>query len=117
MKTLEKAALVTVLAVSTSLLSGCGRDKPVRVCSDIYGNRLADSQCGATGSYGSRTSGGHASWVYIPGRGYDTPPVGGRISGGSALPESGVRYGAAPEGGISRGGFGGIGAGGHGGGE
>jgi hypothetical protein len=104
MKVLDRGALVTVLAVSAGLLSGCGRPAPVRVCGDMWGRRLPDADC----SNGS--GGGHGgSWVYLNRGG--APALRDRISGGSSAPKSGISYGLAPEGSVSRGGFGGMGEG------
>jgi hypothetical protein len=104
MKVIDKGTLITVVAVSAGLLAGCGRTyDSVRVCTDRNGLRLPDSNC-AQGTHG-----GHGGWVYIN-RG-SAPGVGERVTGGSSKPASGVHYGLAPEGGVSRGGFGGTGEG------
>lgn len=115
MKNLEKSALVTVLAVSAGLLSGCGRPAPVRVCGDMWGRRLPDADCSGGGGAGGGHGGG--SWVYLNSGG--KPAIRDRISGGSPTPRAGVSYGLVPEGGVSRGGFGhtGEGFGAHGFGE
>lgn len=102
MKVLDKGALVTVLAVSAGLLSGCGRPAPVRVCGDMWGRRLPDVDCRGGGAHG-------ANWVYLNSGG--KPALRDRISGGSNTPKAGVSYGLVPEGGVSRGGFGGTGKG------
>ncbi len=110
MKTLDRAALVAVLAVSAGVLAGCGRPDALRVCADATGRRLPDGYC-------SNRGGAHGSWVYF-GRG-GAPAIGQKASGGSLSPAEGVHYGLAPEGGVSRGGFGSTGRsfGFHGGGE
>ena len=104
MKIIDKAALVTVLAVAAGLLGGCGR-QDVRVCADASGWRLPDDDCTRYSTGG----GGSGGWLYINGGG--APAVGERVQGGSTFPKAGARYGAAPEGGIGRGGFGGSGEG------
>lgn len=115
MTSFDKITLASVLAISAALLAGCERHDGVRICGDGDGRRLPDGNCQGAGS------GGHGGrWTYVR-SGY-APAVGGAITGGVRAPETGVRYGAAPAGGISRGGFGGTGdgiggEGGHGGGE
>ncbi|WP_443749278.1 hypothetical protein [Asticcacaulis solisilvae] len=112
MKVIDKGTLITVLAVSAGLLGSCGRAyESVRVCTDGNGLRMPDANCAPGATYG-----GHGGWIYIN-RG-EAPAVGERVTGGSYAPASGTRYGLAPEGGVSRGGFGGTGegfGGGHGG--
>ncbi len=116
MTSIDKAALASVLAISAALLAGCENHGGVRVCSDGYGRRLPDSDCQTTGH-------GGGGWRYV--RSGNAPAVGGTVTGGTTTPEASVHYGAAPLGGVSRGGFGGIGEGfggfggegGHGGGE
>ncbi len=85
----------------------------MRVCSDAYGQRLPDRSCGS-----SSRSGGGSRWLYY--NGGTVPAVGGSTTEGSTSPRMGVNYGLAPNSGVSRGGFGGIGegfGGGHGFGE
>ncbi len=111
-KTIETSALVFVLGLSSSLLSGCDRaqNRDWQVCVDAQGRRIADSNCGHSGGYGG--------WAYIN-RGGSAPKIGENVRGASASPTGGVSYGAVPEGGVARGGFGGTGesAGGEGGGH
>lgn len=115
MKFIDRSALVTVIAVSAGLLSGCGRPAPVKVCGDMWGRRLPDADCGSSNRSGNGGRGG--SWVYLNGGG--KPALREKIYEGSPTPRAGVNYGLAPEGGVSRGGFGGSakGFGAHGFGE
>ncbi len=112
MTSIDKATLATVLAISAAMLAGCDNHDGVRICGDGYGRRLRDDAC---------TTGHGGGWVYV--RGGGAPAVGGAITDGARAPDAGIHYGSAPEGGVSRGGFGGTGegfgggeGGGHGGG-
>ncbi len=97
MTSFDKTALAAVLAISAAWLAGCDRHDGVRICGDGYGRRLPDRNCQAGGS------GGHGSgWIYV--RSGNAPAVGGAITDGARAPDSDVHYGAAPEGGASRGG-------------
>jgi len=107
MTSIDKTSLATVLAISAALLAGCDRHDGVRVCNDGYGRRLPDDDCRTTGHAGT-------GWIYI--RSGNAPAVGQAITEGERTPDGDTHYGAAPEGGISRGGFGGTGEG-FGGGE
>jgi hypothetical protein len=113
--TLELGALALVLGLSSSLLSGCegGATGDWRVCVDDEGHRIPDVRCPtegrSTGGY-VEGSGGASRWAYID-RSSSVPAVGDKVEESAPLPTHGVSYGAAPEGGIARGGFG------HGGGE
>ena len=115
MTSFDKTTLACVLAISTALLAGCEDHDGVRICGDGYGRRLPDTTC--QGGGGGAHGGG---WIYV--RSGNAPAVGGAITEGVRAPEAGAHYGAAPEGGVSRGGFGGTGEGfgggegGHGGG-
>lgn len=104
MKVIDKAALVTVLAVSAGLLGGCGRSSDsVRVCADAYGRRQADDNCAGNTGYDGRNG-----WIYLNGGRGRAPAIGDRITGGAYAPSAGTHYGLAPEGPVSRGGFGGT---------
>ncbi len=109
MTSIDKTSLATVLAISSAMLAGCGSHDGVRICGDGYGRRLPDSDCRAAGP-----AAGRGGWIYV--RSGRAPAVGGAITDGNRTPEADIRYGAAPEGGVSRGGFGGTGEG-FGGGE
>jgi len=115
MTSFDKTGLASVLAISAAILAGCDGHDGVRICGDGYGRRLPDADCRTGGS------GGHGGgWIYV--RSGNAPAVGGAITDGARAPDSDMHYGAAPEGGVSRGGFGGTGEGfgggegGHGGG-
>jgi hypothetical protein len=114
--TLELGALALVLGLSSSFLAGCegGATGDWRVCVGPEGRRVPDARCprdGVTGGGYSGGSGGGASrWAYIDKAG-SVPAVGDKVEDSAGRPTHGVTYGAAPEGGIARGGFG------HGGGE
>ncbi len=116
MTSIDKTTLATVLAVSAAMLAGCDSHQGVRICNDGYGRRLPDGAC-------ATSSGVHsAGWIYV--RSGNAPAIGGAITEGTRAPEADMHYGAAPEGGVARGGFGGTGegfgggeGGGHGGGE
>jgi len=110
MKSIEKAALASVLALSGALLAGCENHNGVRVCSDGFGRRLPDNRC-RTDAYTTHAGG----WIYV--RSGNAPAVGSTITEGERAPTANVTYGLAPEGGVSRGGFGGTGEGFGGGGE
>jgi hypothetical protein len=111
----DRYALAAVLTAAAATLAGCEERAPTRVCVDQAGRRTWDDQC-ATDTYG-------VAWRYISAglaRENGVPRVGDAAFGGSITPEAGVTYVGAPAGGISRGGFGGIGegfGGGHGAGE
>ena len=110
MRTIEKAALASVLALSGALLAGCENHDGVQICSDGHGRRLPDSDCRGL------THSGHAgTWIFV--RSGNAPAVGSAVTEGERAPEADVTYGLAPEGGVSRGGFGGTGEGFGGGGE
>jgi hypothetical protein len=116
----DRYALAAVLTAAAATLAGCEERAPARVCVDQAGRRTWDDQCATGGSHGG--SGGGA-WRYISAgqaRENGVPRVGDAAFGGSVTPEAGVTYVGAPAGGVSRGGFGGIGegfGGGHGAGE
>jgi hypothetical protein len=110
MKSIDKAALASVLALSGAWLAGCENHNGVQVCSDGYGRRLPDTDCRTT------PYPGHAgTWIYV--RSGNAPAVGNAITEGERAPSANVTYGLAPEGGVSRGGFGGTGEGFGGGGD
>ena len=110
MRSIDKAALASVLALSGALLAGCENHNGVRICSDGHGRRLPDNDCG-TDTYATHGGG----WIYI--RSGSAPAVGGAVIEGERMPAANVTYGSAPAGGVSRGGFGGTGEGFGGGGE
>ncbi len=118
MKSIDKAVLASVLALSGAFLAGCENHDGVQVCSDGQGRRLPDSDC-RNDPYTTHPYGSHAgTWIFV--RSGNAPAVGNAITDGERAPTEGVTYGLAPEGGVSRGGFGGTGEGvggeGHGGG-
>ncbi len=129
MKRFEGVGLTAVLAISAAVLAGCDRKsndwqassstttQPTRVCVDKDGKRVPDEQCPAPGTQVHSGGGiGNAFlWYYLgtqmANRPYAVPPMGGAVSGGGYIPTAGVSYGRAPGvSGVSRGGFGGIGA-------
>lgn len=117
-------SLTAVLLVSSALAVGCERKEqewsaagPTRYCVDHEGRRAPDDQCGRTYAGGG---GNPFLWYYLGsmvGRRSYVPAMGGRASGGGYSPVGGVRYGAPALaargffGGVTRGGFGGVGAG------
>lgn len=124
MKRFEGVGLTAVLAATAALTACSGTQDPTRVCVDTLGRRIADGQCApASSSHGS----GGGRWYFISGReaaDEGVPALGDEAREGSYTPDFDVSYGAAPEGGIARGGFGSSGesggdggdGGGHGGG-
>ena len=109
MRKLEGVRLTAVLAVAAAL-AGCDQ-QPVRVCVDAQGRRIPDQPCATSAA----VVGAH--WRYYGG-GVTTPAVGEPATGGSDVADHSASYSAAPEEGVSRGGFGGTAedVGGHGGG-
>jgi hypothetical protein len=111
----SKAVPITVAALlGSGLLAGCGSNANQKaydqVCADKNGQRISDANC--DGNQG--VSSGMGSWYYIPrGGGYNPPPVGGTVLGGSNLaPTGGTSYSGVNEqtggvGTVNRGGFGG----------
>ncbi len=98
--------LTAALAASAVLASCEQQDAAVRVCVDAQGRRTPDAGCATSPATGGYRGGG---WYYLGGanRGSgDVPPVGGQVLGGSYTPDPTATYAAAPEEGVSRGGFG-----------
>jgi hypothetical protein len=122
---MKKFNLPLTTAISAAILAsaGCSSNREwqtgdnTRVCVDQNGNRIPEDQCRnqpATGYSPYR-------WYYISRGGY-IPTYYGPVGGGSYFPASSPdSYHAAPSeapaGAVTRGGFGGIGAGHAGGGE
>lgn len=109
------AVTVSLVAAVSLAMTGCGApeddDPDYRgVCVDEQTQqRVDDDECD--------DGHGHHSVVFFH-RGSTVPPVGSRVSGGSARPPAGAssaRGGAPRQGGTVRGGFGGSGAKGGGG--
>ena len=121
MRKFEGIGLTAVLAAAAASLAACGQPHdPARICVDGQGRRIADGACppsGGGGGWGGGAAGG-SHWYYLNSNQLDeegAPAIGEEARGGSYSPDAGVAYGAAPEGGIARGGFGGFGGGGEGG--
>ncbi len=123
---MKKFHLPLTTAISAAILActGCGnaRDKEwqtsdnTRICTDQSGKRVPDDQCYSHSGPGVSPF----LWYYIARGGY-VPYYGHPVTGGAyrpaAPPESyHSAPAAAPAGAITRGGFGSIGEGGHGGG-
>ncbi len=110
MKRLDGFRLTAVLAVSGAFLAGCDDHShewqastgPVRVCTDLRGQRVPDDQCAAP-YHGAGAS--PFLWYYLGTLNRRTmlPPLGVPVTGGSYNPAPGVSYPS-----ISRGGFGGL---------
>ncbi len=118
---LEGIRLTAVLAAAATL-TACSERHPTRICVDNQGRRIADVGCVPVRSAAGGAGGAIAArggWYYLNSSQVSqggAPALGGAAQGGSFAPEAGTSYGAAPEGGIARGGFGGTGDdGGHGG--
>jgi hypothetical protein len=116
----DGARLAGVLAAASAVLAGCDRNNgwegssnAARVCVDRENHRVPEAQCAAPQSGGVSPF----LWYYVTrsAMGGYMPGYGGYVGGGSYAPMRGVSYGAAPAGGIARGGFGGTGGGGEGG--
>ncbi len=119
MSKLHKGVLITVMATAAAILGSCDDEATGswRVCSNSQGQRVPDADCAATGEARPRAGIGAsgAAWVYYT-RARGVPRIGEPTAGASPRPAAGGNYGVAPEGGISRGGFGGTGEGHAGGG-
>jgi hypothetical protein len=112
----SKAVPITVAALlGSGLLAGCGSNSNQKaydqVCADKNGQRISDAKCDGSQSGGT---GGIGNWYYIPrGSGYNPPPVGSPVQGGSNFaPTSGTSFSGVNEttggaGTVNRGGFGG----------
>lgn len=110
-----KFHLPLTAAISAAILvtAGCNREPDwqasgdTRVCVDDSGNRVSDDRCQ------SPYPGIPYRWYYISRGGY-VPWLGRPVGGGTYVPGIGS-YGSAPvsapEGAVTRGGFGGIGEG------
>lgn len=110
MRKLEGVSLTAVLAMSAAL-AGC--DEPAtRICVDAKGVRVVDSACVVPQT---NTTVDSFHWRYYGG-GAGAPAIGAAALGGSDIADGGETYHAAPDEGIARGGFGGMG-GDEGGGE
>jgi hypothetical protein len=100
MRRLEGITLTAALAVAAAL-AGC--DEPAsQVCADAQNRRVPDDNCAQASAYH-----GGAHWLYF-GSGQSVPALGEQAVGGDTRASQGVSYSAAPEEGISRGGFGGT---------
>jgi hypothetical protein len=122
---MKKFTLPLTTAISAAMLAsgGCSSDKEwqtsnnVKVCVDDSGNRIPDDQCRNQPSTGISPY----RWYYISRGGY-VPYYGGAVGGGSYFPagtdsDYAPAPAAAPEGAITRGGFGSGGEGHAAGGE
>jgi hypothetical protein len=112
---LDGFRLTAVLAVSGAFLAGCDDHShdwqastgPVRVCTDLRGQRVPDDQCAAP-YHGVGAS--PFLWYYLGSLNQRSmvPPLGVPVTGGSYNPAPGVAYHGTAS--ITRGGFGGLAA-------
>jgi len=122
---MKKFNLPLTTAISAAILAsaGCSSDKEwqinsnTKLCVDPSGNRVTEDKCASQPS--SATGIMPYRWYYISSGGY-VPYYNSPASGGSYSPSAPAESYlpapvAAPEGAVTRGGFGGIGGGGEGG--